>query len=71
MSDLTNFYSLLPKNKDKLPAGFKNHLIERNSRILLIGASGTGKSNALMNKKYYKFNYLLQDHPERLRWLYE
>ena len=48
-TDLTNFYSLLPKNKDKLPAGFKNHMIERNSRILMIGASGTGKSNALMN----------------------
>ncbi|KAM3139530.1 hypothetical protein pb186bvf_008366 [Paramecium bursaria] len=29
------------------------------------------KSNALMNKKYYKFNYLLQDHPEILRWLYD
>ena len=48
-TDITNFYSLLPKNKDKLPEGFKNHLIERNSRILMIGASGTGKSNALMN----------------------
>ncbi len=49
MSDLVNFYSLLPKNKQKLPLGYKQHLIERNSRILMVGASGTGKSNALMN----------------------
>lgn len=48
-TDLTNFYQLLPKDKQKLPVGFKNHMIERNSRILMIGASGTGKSNALMN----------------------
>jgi hypothetical protein len=49
MTDLTNFYSLLPKDKQKLPAGFKNHMIQRNSRILMIGASGTGKSNSLLN----------------------
>lgn len=49
MSDITNFYSLLPKSKDKLPAGYKNHMIDKNSRILMIGASGTGKSNSLMN----------------------
>ena len=48
-TDLTNFYSLLPKDKQKLPIGYKNHMIDKNSRILMIGASGTGKSNALMN----------------------
>lgn len=48
-TDITNFYSLLPKNKDKLPEGFKNHLIERNSRLLFVGQSGSGKTNTLMN----------------------
>ncbi len=46
---LTNFYSLLPKEKDKSPKGYKNHLIDKNSRILMIGASGSGKTNALIN----------------------
>ena len=49
MTDLTNFYSLLPKDKQKPPIGYKNHMIDKNSRILMIGASGTGKSNALIN----------------------
>ncbi len=46
---LTNFYSLLPKTKEKKVEGYKNHLIDKNSRILMIGASGSGKSNALLN----------------------
>ena len=41
MTDLTNFYSLLPKDKQKLPLGYKNHYIDKNSRILMIGSSGT------------------------------
>lgn len=49
MTDLTNFYSLLPKDKQKLPLGYKNHYIDKNSRILMIGSSGTGKSNSLLN----------------------
>ena len=49
MGDLVNFYSLLPKDKQKQPIGFKNHLIDKNSRILMIGSSGTGKSNSLLN----------------------
>lgn len=49
MSDLTNFYQLLPKDKQKLPIGYKNHMIDKNSRILMIGSSGTGKSNSLLN----------------------
>ena len=50
MGDLTNFYSYVPKDKssDK-PKGYKNHFIDKNSRILMIGSSGTGKSNALIN----------------------
>ncbi len=49
MSDLTNFYQLLPKDKQKLPIGYKSHMIDKNSRILMIGSSGTGKSNSLLN----------------------
>lgn len=49
MADLTNFYSLLPKSKDKKPIGFNHHMIDKNSRILMIGSSGTGKSNSLLN----------------------
>jgi len=47
--EIVNFYSLLPKSKEKKPIGFNNHYIEKNSRILMIGASGTGKTNSLMN----------------------
>ena len=49
MSDITNFYTLLPKSKDKLPAGYKNHMIDKNSRMLFIGQSGSGKTNTLLN----------------------
>ena len=50
MSDLINFYSLLPKSKKTEAAkGYKNHYIDKNSRILMIGSSGTGKSNAIIN----------------------
>ena len=49
MSDLVNFYSLLPKDKQKMPLGYKQHYIDKNSRILMIGSSGTGKSNSLLN----------------------
>ena len=49
MGDIVNFYSLLPKTKEKKVVGYNNHLIDKNSRILMIGASGTGKSNALLN----------------------
>lgn len=49
MTDITNFYSLLPKEKQQLPKGYKQHFIDKCSRILMIGSSGTGKSNALLN----------------------
>ena len=50
MSELTNFYKYVPKDKnsDKMK-GYKNHFIDKNSRILMVGSSGTGKSNALIN----------------------
>lgn len=49
MADLVNFYKLLPKDKEKKPSGYKEHMIDKNSRILMVGGSGTGKSNALLN----------------------
>lgn len=49
MTDLTNFYNLIPKEKQQLPKGYKQHYIDKNSRILMIGASGCGKSNSLLN----------------------
>jgi hypothetical protein len=49
MSGLVNFYSLLPKDKQKLSLGYKSHFTDKNSRILMIGSSGTGKSNSLLN----------------------
>jgi hypothetical protein len=62
MSDLVNFYSLLPKDKQKLPLGYKQHYIDKNSRILMIGSSGTGKSNSLLNfieKSSGEFNEII------------
>jgi len=47
--EVVNFYSLLPKQKERKTVGYNNHFIDKNSRILMIGASGTGKSNALLN----------------------
>jgi len=49
MTDITNFYSLLPKEKQQLPKGYKQHFIDKCSRLLFVGASGTGKSNTLLN----------------------
>ena len=51
MTELFNFYSLIPKSKENggKMKGFKNHFIEPNSRILMIGSSGSGKTNALLN----------------------
>lgn len=49
MTEVVNFYNYVPKNKDTLPKGYKQHYIDKNSRILMIGSSGTGKSNAILN----------------------
>lgn len=47
---IINFYTLLDnKHKQKLPSNYKNHFIKPCSRIGLIGASGTGKTNSLLN----------------------
>jgi hypothetical protein len=49
MTDLVNFYNYVPKENNNKPKGYKNHFIEKNSRILMIGSSGTGKSNSIIN----------------------
>jgi len=46
---IINFYEELKLNKNKKPKNWKHHHIEHNSHILCIGATGTGKSNTLMN----------------------
>ena len=47
--EIVNFYSLLPKDKQKKTVGFNNHYIDKNSRVLLVGQSGSGKTNSLLN----------------------
>jgi len=51
MSDrIINFYEELNINKDKkLPKHFKRHYIHHNSHILVIGKTGSGKSNFVLN----------------------
>ena len=52
MDNITNWYlELDKKNQDapKIDKEFKNHLILPNSRIALIGGSGVGKTNVLMD----------------------
>ena len=51
MTDKINdFNEKLNINKNKkMPRGWKNHHIHHNFHILCIGATGTGKTNTLMN----------------------
>jgi hypothetical protein len=49
MLDLVNFIHYFQNQKEKKVFGYKNHKIDKNSQILMIGASGTGKSNAILN----------------------
>jgi hypothetical protein len=49
MADIVNWYSKLPTKATKKSKYYKNHLIEPNSRILCLGPSGSGKSNALID----------------------
>jgi hypothetical protein len=52
MTDIVNFYSLLPKSKKTdIIKGNKNHFIDKCSRILMIGSSGTGKKQCYI--KFY------------------
>ena len=63
MSDIINFYEHLPKHlkaEVKLDKNFKKHFILPNSMICIIGGSGSGKTNAILNwlskcdDKFYK-----------------
>jgi ABC-type dipeptide/oligopeptide/nickel transport system ATPase component len=52
MSDIINFYEHLPKHlkaEVKLDKNFKKHYILPNSMICIIGSTGCGKSNAILN----------------------
>ena len=52
MTDIVNFYEKLPKdlkNEVKLDKNFKQHYILPNSMICIIGQTGSGKSNAILN----------------------
>ena len=52
MTSLINFYEKIPEDlKTKYPVdrNYKNHMIDPTSNILIIGQSGTGKTNALIN----------------------
>lgn len=52
MSDIINFYDKLPnhlKNETKVDKNFKQHYILPNSMVCLIGGSGSGKTNAILN----------------------
>ncbi len=47
---IVNYYNELGINKDKkLPKNFKHHHIHHNSHILVLGKTGVGKSNWLLN----------------------
>ena len=47
---IINFYEELNINKDKkLPKHFKKHYIHNNSHILVIGKTGSSKSNFVLN----------------------
>lgn len=50
MSDkIKNFYLEIKKDKQVVDKNYKNHMILPNSRIALIGGSGTGKTQFLLN----------------------
>ena len=52
MTDIINFYDHLPKHlksETKVDKNFKQHYILPNSMICLIGGSGSGKTNAILN----------------------
>jgi len=50
MAEIVNFYDKLGINKDnKKPKNWTQHYIEHKSHILMIGKTGTGKTNCLCN----------------------
>ena len=51
MAEITNWYDKIGSNdkKEKLPKKWENHHIHRNSMILCIGPTESGKTNALVD----------------------
>lgn len=68
---IKNFYLELKEEKKKVDPNFKKHMIMPNSRIALIGGSGTGKTQFLMNflerssPKFYEI-YIYTTDPEEI-----
>lgn len=75
IGDIINFYEVIDddyKREPKVDPTYKEHYINPNSHIALIGPTGTGKSNALLNflrkknGRFYKiiiFNPATTDEP--------
>lgn len=73
MSDkIKNFYLELKQEKTPTDKHYKNHMILPNSRIALIGGSGTGKTQFLLNfldrvgPKFYEIYIYTTDTEEKL-----
>lgn len=46
---MENFYKIIPKNKPARNTGYEQHNLELPTRILIVGSSGSGKTNVLFN----------------------
>lgn len=73
MSDkIKNFYLEIKQDKKVNDKNYKNHMILPNSRIALIGGSGTGKTQFLLNfldrvgPKFYELYIYTTDTEEKL-----
>jgi len=73
MSDkIKNFYLEIKQDKKVNDKNYKNHMILSNSRIALIGGSGTGKTQFLLNfldrvgPKFYELYIYTTDTEEKL-----
>lgn len=69
---IKNFYLEIKDDKKTIDKYYKNHMINSNSRIALIGGSGTGKTQFLLNyldrvgPKFYEIYIYTTDPEEKL-----